>query len=189
MLYIELYKSLYGLMRSALLFYKKLGKELEEYGMKINLFDMCLANMDTATGNQLTVIWHMDNLKILCKNKFEVTKLICYISRIYGDKMTMHWGGKGKYLGMHLDFTGRGTFQVNKSHYVQEILNDFPEPINKSCMSPYGDKLFAVAEMPTDDLLSEEQAMQFHRINVGQHEHKAKTGDSIPYRPQLHDEV
>ena len=35
-LYIELYKSLYGLIGTALLFYKKLRKELEEYGMKIN---------------------------------------------------------------------------------------------------------------------------------------------------------
>lgn len=35
-LYMELYKSLYGLMRSALLFYLKLKKELIDYGFEMN---------------------------------------------------------------------------------------------------------------------------------------------------------
>eukprot|EP00804_Cyclotella_cryptica_P012627 CCRYP_016918-RB/>CCRYP_016918-RB protein AED:0.45 eAED:0.45 QI:0/-1/0/1/-1/0/1/0/80 len=74
-LYVELYKSLYGLMRSALLFYKKLKKELEEYGMVMNPYDMCVAKKDTANG-QLTVLWHVDDLKISCRDKYEVTKLI-----------------------------------------------------------------------------------------------------------------
>eukprot|EP00804_Cyclotella_cryptica_P004105 CCRYP_019110-RA/>CCRYP_019110-RA protein AED:0.32 eAED:0.32 QI:0/0/0/1/0/0/2/0/274 len=60
----ELYKSLYGLMRSALLFYKKLKKELENYGMIMNPYDMCVANKETKSGHQLTMLWHVDNLKI-----------------------------------------------------------------------------------------------------------------------------
>jgi len=35
-LFVHLYKSLYGLLRSALLFYKKIGKELEAYGFAMN---------------------------------------------------------------------------------------------------------------------------------------------------------
>eukprot|EP00804_Cyclotella_cryptica_P011846 CCRYP_015373-RA/>CCRYP_015373-RA protein AED:0.38 eAED:0.38 QI:0/-1/0/1/-1/1/1/0/189 len=49
-LYVVLYKSLYGLMRSALLFYKKLKRELEEYGMTMNPYDMCWANKVTKNG-------------------------------------------------------------------------------------------------------------------------------------------
>ena len=64
-MYVELYKSLYGLMRSALLFYKKLKKELEEYGLAMNPYDMCIANKVTKNGHQLTVLWHVDNLKYL----------------------------------------------------------------------------------------------------------------------------
>eukprot|EP00804_Cyclotella_cryptica_P004759 CCRYP_016242-RA/>CCRYP_016242-RA protein AED:0.40 eAED:0.39 QI:0/0/0/1/0/0/2/0/190 len=52
-LYVELYKSLYGLMRSALLFYKKLKKELEEYGMVMNPYDMCVANKETKMDTNL----------------------------------------------------------------------------------------------------------------------------------------
>ena len=45
--HVELYKLLYGLMRSALHFCRKLRKELEDYGMIMNLHDMCVANKKT----------------------------------------------------------------------------------------------------------------------------------------------
>jgi hypothetical protein len=37
--YVNLQKALYGLMRSSLLFYRKLPKELEEYGFAVNPYD------------------------------------------------------------------------------------------------------------------------------------------------------
>ena len=43
-LYVRLQKVLYGLTRAALLFYRKLRKELEEYGFVINPEDPCVAN-------------------------------------------------------------------------------------------------------------------------------------------------
>jgi hypothetical protein len=55
-----------------------------------------------------------------------------------------------------------GLFQVDMSHYVNKILDDFPEQINKSSTSPHGDKLFDIKEDATDEMLSEEQAMQFY---------------------------
>jgi hypothetical protein len=131
-------------MRSALLFYKKLKKELENYGMMMNPYDMFVANKETEKGHQLTVHWHVDDLKISCKDKYEVTKLICYLRKIYGDKMTVHRGGKGKYLGMHLDFTEQGIFQVDMSSYIMGILEEFPEAITKDSPSPQLDNLFTV---------------------------------------------
>ena len=83
MLYVELYKLLYGLMRSALLFYKKLREELEEYRMVLNPYDMCVGNKETSRGDQLTVFWHINDLKISCKYRFEVTKFTCYLRRMY----------------------------------------------------------------------------------------------------------
>ena len=49
-LYVELFKSVYGLLRSALLFYRKLRGELVDYGFKMNPYDPCVANMDTPGG-------------------------------------------------------------------------------------------------------------------------------------------
>ena len=44
MLYVEINKAFYGLLQSALIFYKKLRKDLDTYGVVINTYDLCGAN-------------------------------------------------------------------------------------------------------------------------------------------------
>eukprot|EP00804_Cyclotella_cryptica_P002014 CCRYP_007446-RA/>CCRYP_007446-RA protein AED:0.27 eAED:0.27 QI:0/-1/0/1/-1/0/1/0/152 len=151
--------SLYGLMRSALLFYKKLKKELENYVMVMNPYNMCIANKETEKGHQITVLWHVDDLKISCKDKYKVTKLICYLQKIYGEKMTVHQGGKGKYLGMYLDFTEPGVFQVDMSNYIKGILNEFPETVSKKSPTPHTDNLFTIKEAELAMVLDKDRAM------------------------------
>ena len=53
--YVKLQKALYGLMRASLLFYRKLRKELEGYGLIINPYDPCVVNIMMKGGKQLTV--------------------------------------------------------------------------------------------------------------------------------------
>ena len=61
-LYVHVKKAIYGLLESALLFYKKLSSWLMEEGYEINPYDICVANK-MINGNQHTVIWHVDDLK------------------------------------------------------------------------------------------------------------------------------
>ena len=65
MLYVRLSKALYlyGLLQSALLFYRKLRSELEDHGFTVNPYDPCVANK-IINGKQMTVTWHVDNRKI-----------------------------------------------------------------------------------------------------------------------------
>ena len=51
------------MLKAALLFYKRLRFDLEEMGFVINPYDLCVANM-MMNGDQITVCWHVDNLKI-----------------------------------------------------------------------------------------------------------------------------
>ena len=60
-LYVAFQKVLYGMLKSALLFYKKLHHDLESIGFEVNPYDPCVANM-MQDGSQLTVVWHVDNL-------------------------------------------------------------------------------------------------------------------------------
>jgi hypothetical protein len=76
-------------MRASLLFYRKLQMELEEYRFVVNLYNPCIANMETTNGKQLTVIRHVDNLMASCKDDFELTKFSCYLAGIYGTKLKM----------------------------------------------------------------------------------------------------
>jgi hypothetical protein len=43
-LYVKMQKAMYGLLRSALLFYWKLVADLESNGFKLNPYDPCVAN-------------------------------------------------------------------------------------------------------------------------------------------------
>jgi hypothetical protein len=77
-LYGKLQKALYGLIRASLLFYRKLREEFEQYGLVINPYNPCVANPETKSGKQLTVVWHVDDLMASCKDNFELTKFSCY---------------------------------------------------------------------------------------------------------------
>ncbi len=56
LMYVRMNKALYGLLRSALLFYKKLVVDPKEYGFKLNPYDPCGANT-TINGEQMTICW------------------------------------------------------------------------------------------------------------------------------------
>ena len=55
-LYVRLKKALYGLLRSSLLFYRKLRGELEAYGFNINPYDPCVGNKMVTTETVVPVI-------------------------------------------------------------------------------------------------------------------------------------
>ena len=57
-LYVKSQKALYGLMRVSLLFYRKLRKELEAYGFKVNPYDPCMTNKMTDGGKQMMLVPH-----------------------------------------------------------------------------------------------------------------------------------
>ena len=69
LLYVKMCKALYGMLRSALLFYRNLVKDLEEYGFEINPYDPCVANK-MLNGSQMTFVWHVDDLKVSHKSEF-----------------------------------------------------------------------------------------------------------------------
>jgi hypothetical protein len=82
-LYVKMQKAIYGLLRSALLFYKKLVSDLESTGFKLNPYDPCVPNK-TANGTQMTVCWHVDNLKVSHVDPKEVTKFGEWLSKTSG---------------------------------------------------------------------------------------------------------
>jgi hypothetical protein len=82
-LYVELLKALYGTMRAALLFWKKLSSHLVTLGFVINPYDWCVANK-TIDGHQCTILWHVDNLKISHMDAKVNTNIIKLIDDEFG---------------------------------------------------------------------------------------------------------
>ena len=62
-LYVEALNALYGIMKAALLLYIKFVENLKSIGFQLNPYDPCVANK-IVDGAQLTVLWHVDNLKV-----------------------------------------------------------------------------------------------------------------------------
>jgi hypothetical protein len=133
---------MYGLLRSALLFYRKLRAELEHFGFVINPYDPCVANKISEMGKQQTVLWHVDDLMMSHVEPDENTKLLKYLEGIYGDKMTITRGSKHRYLGMDMDFSKPGILGILMVKYIDEVIEDFPELITKTSRTPHTDNLF-----------------------------------------------
>jgi hypothetical protein len=127
-LYIKMQKAIYGLLRIALLFYKKLVSNLESTGFKVNPFDPCVANA-TVNGTQMTICWHMDDLKVSHVDQKEVTKFGEWLSKTYGVSVATHRGKVHDYLGMIFDFSEKGKVMINMIKYIKGIINDFPKEI------------------------------------------------------------
>ena len=52
--------ALYGVLKSALLFYKKLRADLESNGFGVNPYNPCVANK-VIYGHQMIIVWHDDD--------------------------------------------------------------------------------------------------------------------------------
>ena len=118
----------------------------------------------TECGKQLTVLWHVDDLKISCESDFEITNLWSYLNKLYGGKMKFRRGTHHEYLGMDLDYSEPGVFKVSMIPYIDKILEDFPEEIKSGAPTPHSDYLFKIRDKsdPKYRALPEEQALAFH---------------------------
>ena len=130
LLHVKMCRALYGMLISALLFYRKLEKYLEEYGFGIKLYEPCVANK-MVNGSQMTVVWHVDDLKVSHKSEFEITRFADYLISIYVGLLSSR-GKVHDYLGMNLDFSDKGNIKVSMIPYLLNVLKEFPEELGAS---------------------------------------------------------
>ena len=130
-LYVHVLNALYGTLKAALLFYKKLVNDLKSQGFVLNPYDICVANK-MVNGKQLTVCWHVDDLKVSHVDTNEVTNMINWLKVTYEDKIGKMVVSRGKihrYLGMTLDYSTSGKVKIDMVDYVKKMIEDFPEEI------------------------------------------------------------
>ena len=111
-LYLRLRMALYGMMKSALLFYRKLVSELISMGFEINPYDPCVANK-IINRSQVTLRWHVDDLMISHKNGDDIKSFLRTLMDIYGDNLAENVGKMHDYLGMEFDFSTEVSVKIN----------------------------------------------------------------------------
>ena len=162
-LYVQLQKALYGMLKSALLFYRKLVSDLTAMGFTLNPYDPCVANK-TVQGNQLTVSWHVDDLTISCVAEAPIHDVIKQLKNIYGQNLKESVGLVHDYLGMKFDYSTPGQVEISMDKYIANVIDSFPEKITGVSATPATDKLFLVRD--DDRPLPEEQAVMFHHVTA-----------------------
>ena len=74
------------MMKSALLFYRKLVSELREMGFEINPYGPCVANK-MVNRTQMRIRWHVDDLMISHLSRDKIMKIVQGIKDIYGENL------------------------------------------------------------------------------------------------------
>ena len=167
-LYVQPEKALYGMMKSALLFYRKLVVDICSIGFELNPYDPCVANK-TIGGHQLAVCWHVDDLLIGHKDGNVVTRFTQWLQRCYetpdkplkATRRPIH-----DYLGMNMTFSTPGCVSFDMIPYIKKILDDFPEKITGVASSPAADHLFTINAPTKARLLPESQAIAYHHTTA-----------------------
>ncbi|MEN9849167.1 MAG: hypothetical protein RL368_1907, partial [Pseudomonadota bacterium] len=163
-LYVQLKKAIYGLLESAMLFYKKLSSWLVEKGYKINPYDICVANK-MINGNQHTIIWHVDDLKASHVDPRVNDNFVKCLNKEFGKivKVKVTRGKTHDYLGMTLDFKKEGQVSIDMTKYVKSMVETFPDDLSgRTVKSPWSENLFTInQESPA---LDKEKKNLFHTI-------------------------
>ena len=67
--------SIHGTLKLALLFYTNISEDQFEQGFTINPYEICVCNK-IINGDQITVFWHVGDIKISRKSAREVSMII-----------------------------------------------------------------------------------------------------------------
>jgi hypothetical protein len=145
-LYVQLMKALYRTtLQAVLLFWQDLTGHLLDWGFELNPYDWFVANK-MVNGKQCTILWHVDDLKILHVDKEVVEDILRMISERYGKEapLTETRGKIHEYLGMVFDYNIDGKVQILMQEYIQKMMDELPDDMAGEAATPAANHLFEV---------------------------------------------
>ena len=162
-LYTHILRAIYGLLISAILFYKKFRASIEKQGFEVNPYDPCVANK-MVHGSQMTIMWHVDDVKSSHVNPKVNDSFIEWLKVEYGQlgEVKTSRGKKHDYLGMTLDYSVDGEVKIDMVEYVKKMVTEFPQDRlrGSEVSNPASENLFKVDKRSPK--LDQEEAEMFH---------------------------
>ena len=159
-MYVELLKPLYGLIEAALLWYNNITSTLKEIGFVQNPYDKCVWNRMFGEDQQ-TVVIHVDDLKITCKNDDANKDVVRALKEKY-QEVTVNEGDVHSYIGITFDYSTPGKVLLTQEGYTSDLLQHYQ--IKSSVKTPAGDDLFTIdSDSP---LLDKLRAEDFHSLSA-----------------------
>ena len=168
-MYMELLKALYRTLCMAQSFWQKLSKQLiDAWGFVPNKYVVCVVNK-TINGHQMTVVWHVDDLKVSHMDTEEVEKFIQQMEETFGKDtpLTVPCGQAHDYLGMTLDFHNKGEVRIDMEHYIDMMLQDEPKEMEGVSNTPVAQHLFKTNLEDLQLLGTEQKKIFVHLVMQG----------------------
>ena len=117
-LYVRDLNAIYGIMKAALIFYQKFVGDLMTIGFELNPYEPCVANK-TINGKQITLVWHVDDIKASHVESEVVTRMAKWPRKTY-ERLFKYGSGKLKlcrgknhdYLSINLDYNIKGEVNI-----------------------------------------------------------------------------
>jgi hypothetical protein len=130
-LLVQCQNATYGTMVASLLCYRKFAKSLTSIGFVINPCDPCVTNK-MVRGKQLTICWHVDNLKVSHVMPKVMDRMIKCLRKEHESMfedglgaMEVSRGKTHKCLGMTLDYDVQGQASVTMFDHLNDTLTVF----------------------------------------------------------------
>ena len=117
-------------------------------------------------GKQLTVTWHVDDLKASHADDKVLEEFIQWVRDMYEDpEIGKVKGGISKhhdYLAMNLDYSTPGVVKIRMTDYVEKMLSGFEyqDEIKGTAATPAAEHLFDISD--DEPLLEQAKAEVFH---------------------------
>jgi hypothetical protein len=97
-------------------------------------------------GNQCTIVWHVDDLKISHADHSIVTAIIETLNQCYGQlkPLTVTRGKLHEYLGIQLDYSVLGKVAIRMQDYIRKVIEEAPDDMDGTTATPAAYNLFDV---------------------------------------------
>ena len=79
---VQAFKATYGITKAELLFYNNFIDDISTIGFNLNPYDPCVANK-VFNRKKMTVLWHVDSIKVGHESKNIVTSVAKWVNKIY----------------------------------------------------------------------------------------------------------
>jgi hypothetical protein len=99
----------------------------------LNPYDSCVVNK-VFDGSQVTIVWHVNNLKVSHLNEPTLLNQIKWLESIYGPLVGSH-GDNHTYLGMDMQFANK-RLQLSMIGYLHKIVDEFPYTMKDKVLTP-----------------------------------------------------
>ena len=157
-IYVRLDRALYGTIEAAKVWYDNLSTNLISKGFKPNAHDPCIFNREY-DGDQLTILIHVDDLMIACKNRKGIDYVIHGLNSDYS-RANVYEGPSVDYLGMIFNFNIPGEVSISMGGMIDEFLSEVGVGDDAKAESPAANYLFEIDE--SAQLLDENDKGNLH---------------------------